>query len=102
VGKREEELSEATERARTRLQHWSQQYVNAEPIVISQYLLFRSFIQEAHLYALLDQLSTGKMEVAELQKRFIDHANRIADELQHKLAMAGSRVITPHKGGTVH
>jgi hypothetical protein len=95
---RESFLLEETERAKSRLQHEANQYgAMAEPLVVIQYLLFRSFIQEAHVYALLDQLSTGKMELLELQKRFIDHANRIATELQIK--SAGSRLVKPSKRG---
>lgn len=81
----EKTITQATESARARLQHEANQYgAMAEPLVCMQYLFFRSCIQEAHLYALLDQLSTGKMNAGELQKRFVDHANRIASDLAER------------------
>lgn len=95
---RTKELMEETERAKSRLQHEANQYgAMAEPLVTVQYLLFRSFIQEAHIYAMLDQIGTGKIDYAEMQKRFIDHANRIATELQIK--SSGSSLVTPSKRG---
>lgn len=94
--KREEELLEATERARKRIQQEANQTgALAEPLVIIQWLIYRSLIQEAHLYALLDQLATGKIDHAEMQKRFVDHANRIVTELQFKRGKAG--IVTPKK-----
>jgi len=93
---REKELSEATERAKSRLVQEAAQYVGgAEPLVVMQYIFFRSLIQEAHLYALIDQLQTGKIELAELQKRFIDHANRIAGELSARRSTGG--IVKPVK-----
>ena len=83
MGDKEKEITEQTHSARSRLEFEAKQYSSvAEPLEIVQYLLFRSYLQEAHLYAILDQWGTGKWNVNELQKRFIDHAQRIASELQ--------------------
>lgn len=96
--KSEEDISEATERVRRRVQSEANQTgALAEPLVVIQWLIYRSLIQEAHLYALLDQLSTGKIDHAEMQKRFVDHANRIVTELQFKRGTG--KLVTPGKRG---
>jgi hypothetical protein len=80
----EQTIKERTERAIAILKQASADSCQGEPLEVIQYLMFRSYVMEAHHYALLDQLSTGKLDADELQRRFADNVEATAGALTAK------------------
>ena len=74
-------IKERTERAIAVLRQASADSCQGEPLEVIQYLMFRSYVMEAHHYALLDQLRTGKLDADELQRRFADYIESSAGAL---------------------
>jgi hypothetical protein len=77
-------VKERTERAMAILRQAAADSCAGEPLEIIQYIMFRSYVLEAHHYALLDQLRTGKLDADELQQRFSDHVEAAAGALTAK------------------
>lgn len=80
----EETIKERTDRAVAVLKQAAADSCQGEPLEVIQYLMFRSYILEAHHYALLDQLRTGNLNADELQRRFADHVEQTAGMLAAK------------------
>jgi hypothetical protein len=74
-------LKERTDRAIAALRQAAADSCQGEPLEVIQYLMFRSYVIEAHHYALLDQLRTGKLDADELQRRFADYIESSAGAL---------------------
>jgi len=77
-------VKERTDRAISILRQAAADSCQGEPLEIIQYIMFRSYVLEAHHYALLDQLKTGKLDADELQRRFADHVEATAGALTSK------------------